>query len=223
MEKLYYKDSYLKEVVSPISSLYEDNGNCCVQLEDEIFYPQGGGQKGDRGTLTIGNQHFKVINTIKDKYGESVLIVDPPIPQELQDSMVHTFLNWDFRYKQMRLHSCVHLHHIMLEKVAQKSIPNPQTSSIEDGFAFNRYNDYDFDTAIIEEANDRFLDIIKSDLRVFTYPDKEKKGFRWWECDGYRIPCGGVHINSLNEIGNVCISYTTKKKKITIKFTLTDD
>lgn len=223
MEPLYYRDNYLKDVDTTISSLYEADGHCCVQLDDEIFYPHGGGQKGDRGVLTVGNQEFMVTNTVKDKFGEAVLVVEPHIPYELQNEKVHASINWEFRYRQMRLHTCVHLHHVVLERVAEKSIPHPQTSSIEDGFAFNRYDGSDFDVSIIEEANRRFQEIIKTDLDVKTYPDEQKKGYRWWECDGYRIPCGGVHIHKLNEIGNVDISFSTKKRKITVKFTLADE
>lgn len=36
----------------------------------------------------------------------------------------------------------------------------------------------------------------------------------------YKIPCGGIHIDKLNEIGNTKIDVTHKKKTITIKITL---
>jgi alanyl-tRNA synthetase/misacylated tRNA(Ala) deacylase len=221
MKMLYYEDKNLKEVESDIDSYYQEDGRYCIQLSDNIFYPQGGGQKGDRGTLTIDGNEFQVVNTLKDKYGDgAVLIIEPDIPEELQDSKVKAVLDWDFRYKQMRLHTCVHLHHCMLEEVTKKPINHPETSVIEDGFAFNRYSGGDFDVTIIDEANAKFLETLKTGAPVTTYPDTEKKGFRWWECLGHKIPCGGIHVSQLGEIGDVRISTSTKKGKITIKFTL---
>jgi len=222
MSALYHIDGYQKEIESKILSLFQHEGRDCVQLEDDIFYPQGGGQKGDRGVLIIEGREFTVINTIKDPYGsgDSVMIIDTEIPSEMSDSTAKAILDWEFRYAQMKLHTCVHLHHCILEEVLGTSIPHPKTSSIEDGFAFNKYDTGTFDIAILDKASVKFLEVIGKDTPVTTYPDTEKEGFRWWECLGHKIPCGGVHVKQLNEIGNVLISSSSKKGNITVKFTL---
>ncbi|MCL2164963.1 MAG: alanyl-tRNA editing protein [Oscillospiraceae bacterium] len=221
MSELYHKDQYLREAEAIIISLYDEDGQCCIELDDDLFYPQGGGQKGDRGVLIIDGNEFRVTNTVKGKYGVgSLLLVEPEVPFELQDKKVKCILDWNFRFKQMRLHTCVHFHHCMLETVAGKPIPHPSTSSIEDGFAFNRYEGHTFDLAILDEANAKFQEVLQTNTPVITYPDKDKEGFRWWECAGFKIPCGGLHVRQLDEIGEVKISSSTKKGKITIKFTL---
>ena len=140
----------------------------------------------------------------------------------LLNSEVKATLNWNFRYRQMRLHTCVHLHHCYLEKILGKKLDNPITSAIEDGFAFNKYEKDCFDLSKVDEANELFLSTINNDIPVYTYPDSEKEGYRWWECMGYKIPCGGLHVNNLNEIGNIKITISAKKGKITIKFTLVE-
>ncbi|MCL2439260.1 MAG: hypothetical protein FWD15_01985 [Alphaproteobacteria bacterium] len=223
MTVLYHNDKNLKEIKSEIISLYEEAGKCCVQLRDELFYPRGGGQKGDRGKLIVGSQEFAIVDTVKDKYGhDSVLIVEPALPESLQDATATCVLDYDFRARQMKLHTCLHLHHCVLEQTAGKKIPYPETASIEDGFAFNKYKDSDFDPAIAEPANKKFLELIKTDAAVITYPEEnaEREGFRWWECCGNKIPCGGLHVDKLNEIGDVKIDVSNKKGKISFKFSL---
>ena len=222
MAALYHTDGYRKEVESKIISLFRHEGRDCVQLEDDIFYPHGGGQKGDRGILTIEGNEFKVINTIKDPHGggDSAMLIETEIPSEFGDSIAKAALDWDFRYAQMKLHTCVHLHHCVLESMLKASIPHPKTSSIEEGFAFNKYDSGTFDIAVLDEVNATFYEIIKKDIMVVTRPDTEKAGYRWWECLGYSIPCGGIHVSNLTEIGSVSISVSSKKGNITVKFIL---
>jgi len=223
MGAMYHENKNLKEVETTITAIFEEDGHWYVQLDDEIFYPQGGGQKGDRGLLVVNGNKFRIVNTIKDKYGNGgLLLVESELPSGFNGSKAKSCLDWDFRYRQMKLHTCVHLHHCMLEETAKKTIPHPGTSSIEDGFAYNKYESSDFDPGIVEEANAKFKEIIGTNTPVFTYPDpeREKEGFRWWECGGHKIPCGGLHVSQLDEIGNVQISMSAKKGKTTIKFTL---
>ncbi len=221
MANLYYQDNNLCSVKTLLKSSFEENGNNCVKFEHDIFYPQGGGQKGDRGIIRCKGKEYKVINTIKDDYSSgSLVITNELIPEEYAGSEVECVLDWDFRYMQMKLHTCVHLHHCILEKVLGKSITYPVTSAIEEGFAFNKYPVEAFDKSIIEQANKSFLELLKTDITVSTYPDMEKAGYRWWECLGYKIPCGGVHVSNLKEIDNVNIKVSNKKGFITIKFSL---
>jgi len=222
MNALYHINGYQKEVESKIVSLFQHEGRDCVQVENDIFYPQGGGQKGDRGVLIIEGREFSVISTIKNPYGsgDSAMLIETEVPREFADCTAKAILNWEFRYAQMKLHTCVHLHHCILEETLGTSIPHPKTSSIEDRFAFNKYDAGAFDKETFDNANTRFLEVIKKETPVITYPDVDKEGYRWWECLGFKIPCGGIHVGKLNEIGSVLISLSTKKGNMTVKFTL---
>lgn len=196
-----------------------------MQLQDSIFYPKGGGQKGDRGVLVVAGSAVKIIDTQKDQYssdGGNLLIADGAVPEGIEGQSVHTELDWDFRYRQMRLHSCVHLHHCMMEKVKGGKVTYPKTSNIEDGFAFNRYDDPTIDEELVRRANEEMLSAIVAGAEVKTYPDPEKAevGYRWWESLNYKIPCGGTHIKNLSEIGKIEINFSRKAKMPTITITL---
>nr|WP_273335714.1 alanine--tRNA ligase-related protein [Clostridium luticellarii] len=50
-EKLFYENAYLKECRSKIVDILEENGRIKVVLDKTIFYPEGGGQPSDTGTI----------------------------------------------------------------------------------------------------------------------------------------------------------------------------
>ncbi|PIP75241.1 hypothetical protein COW86_04870, partial [Candidatus Kuenenbacteria bacterium CG22_combo_CG10-13_8_21_14_all_39_9] len=129
-------------------------------------------------------------------------------------------LSWEFRNKQMKLHTAAHLHHCLLEKTAGKYLPFPKVSDIQDGFVFNRYESDEITPELVEKTNEVFREAISSGADVKTYPDTEKKGYRWWECLGYKIPCGGTHVKNISEIGTVEIEYNKKKGMSTINIKL---
>ena len=222
MKNKFNEDSYLKEVSTKIKSIFSEDEKNCVQLEDNIFYPQGGGQKGDSGMLIIAGKNLKVVNTVKDKYSDEgiLLITEEKLPDDTVGSEILCKLDWDFRYKQMKLHTAVHLHHCIIEKVAGKKVQYPQTSDIQDGFAFNRYEKDVISQDLVELANNEFRKVISEGAEVKTYTDAEKEGFRWWECLGFKIPCGGTHVANISEIGEVGVTYSQKKGKSTVNISL---
>ena len=57
--ELFRNDSYLKSCNSKIIKI-DDNG---IKLDQTIFYPEAGGQPGDKGKITIGNEEIEVIDT----------------------------------------------------------------------------------------------------------------------------------------------------------------
>ncbi|MBI4811847.1 hypothetical protein HY798_00120 [Candidatus Falkowbacteria bacterium] len=218
----FYNDPYRKEIKTKIKSVFEEDGKSCIVLEENIFYPQGGGQRGDRGVLLIGDRKIDIVDTLKDKYSDngSLLISKEKITDDIVGQEVVCQLNWNFRCSQMRLHSALHLHHCMIEKVLGKKINNPLTADIQDGFAFNRYDNSEITEETVNLANKEFKNIVASGAEVKTCPDIEKSGWRWWECLGYKIPCGGTHIKDIKEIGEVEIKYSNKKGKSTINIQL---
>ncbi len=66
--------------------------------------------------------------------------------------------------------------------------------------------------------------MIQKDIRMETYkdPESEDANMRLWEFEGYIIPCGGIHVDFLQEIGNVEVQTSHKKKTNTFKITLKD-
>jgi misacylated tRNA(Ala) deacylase len=105
-ELLYQTDSYLKEFEATVESvLAEDRA---VTLDRTAFYPGGGGQPCDFGTLTLDGVVYPV-SKVK-KQGDQVLHFlggDAPLPAV--GSSAHGTLDWARRYKLMRTHTALHI------------------------------------------------------------------------------------------------------------------
>ncbi|MGA7194350.1 MAG: alanyl-tRNA editing protein [Anaerolineales bacterium] len=99
-ELLYQTDSYLKEFDAVITAVNPDEK--AVALDRTAFYPGGGGQPNDTGTLNT-------LNVVKvRKAGDEVLhILDGDLPSV--GTRVHGVINWDRRYQLMRTHTAMHI------------------------------------------------------------------------------------------------------------------
>src|SRR5512145_2505822 len=105
---LYQTDSYLKEFSATIVSV--DAGTRAVVLDQSAFYPGGGGQPCDFGTLTVGGVTYPV-EKVK-KQGDDVLHFlggREPLPDASHDSAVSGVLDWERRHQLMRTHSALHI------------------------------------------------------------------------------------------------------------------
>jgi len=222
MEQYLYRNLYQKYVETRITDIIELNGNDYVVIEDNIFYPQGGGQKGDKGNLTIDGIEYKVLTTIKhpDSKTLALLNLEELLPANLKGSKCTADLDWDFRYKQMRLHSTLHLYHYLLEQILGK-LDYPVLSMInDDGTAVLRYENSAITDRVIEKATDELKNIINKGNELITFPDKEREGFRYWKYDEHVIPCGGTHLKDTSEIGNIKVEFYVKRGQESIKFAL---
>ena len=220
MNLLYYKDSYLKECNAKIENIWEENDKNYVRVDNNIFYAQGGGQKGDKGYLIHNDETYEVINCIKDENGYPILITDVLLPKDLMNQEVRCKLNWDFRYTQMKLHTALHLLHCFIGEYYRKEIEYPISSNIEIDFEYNKYPQDIITEEVIHFVQKKYEDLLKQNIEVITYPDENKEMYRYWKCMEYIIPCGGVHVLKLNEINNVVINAHSKKGITTIKVSL---
>ena len=101
-DALYHTDAYLKEFDASITSA---DGNK-VALDRTAFYPGGGGQPHDVGTLTANGETWNVVKVSKqgaDVWHELDRAA-PPI-----GTPVHGAIDWDRRYKLMRTHTAMHI------------------------------------------------------------------------------------------------------------------
>lgn len=103
---LYQTDSYLKEFSATVRSA--DPETRVVVLDQTAFYPGGGGQPCDFGTLEIGGVTYPV-EKVK-KQGEDVLhFLGGTQPMPAVDSASHGTLDWVRRYQLMRTHTALHI------------------------------------------------------------------------------------------------------------------
>jgi misacylated tRNA(Ala) deacylase len=102
-ELLYQTDAYLKEFTATVTSVDADNNG--VFLDRTVFYPGGGGQPADFGTLETDDG---TIYTVKKTGRSNVHMIDgdalPPV-----GATVKGVIDWDHRYKLMRTHTALHV------------------------------------------------------------------------------------------------------------------
>src|SRR5574344_1168824 len=120
----------------------------------------------------------------------------------------------------MRLHTALHIYHSIIMDVMQGKLDNPLLSTIEDGYAINKYDENSFSIDILPKVTEKFYKLIKNGATIKTYPDNEKDNYLYWQCMNYIIPCGEIHVDNLNEIGNVEVETIHRRKAITIKITI---
>ena len=103
---LYQTDSYLQKFDGKVTSI--SPAERAVVLDRTAFYPGGGGQPCDFGTMTIGDTTYAV-EKVK-KQGDDVLhFLDGELPLPQVGAEVHGTLDWTRRYALMRTHTALHI------------------------------------------------------------------------------------------------------------------
>jgi misacylated tRNA(Ala) deacylase len=103
---LYQTDSYIQEFDAVVNSVLPEEH--AVVLDRTAFYPGGGGQPCDFGTLSVGVVDHPL--TKVKKQGQDVLHFlggDAPLPTP--GSAAHGTLDWARRYSLMRTHTALHV------------------------------------------------------------------------------------------------------------------
>jgi misacylated tRNA(Ala) deacylase len=105
-ELLYQTDSYLQEFDANVISVLQEERT--VVLDRTAFYPGGGGQPCDVGSLIVAGLRYPV-EKVK-KQGDDILHFiggDKPLPAI--DATLHGTLEWARRYQLMRTHTALHV------------------------------------------------------------------------------------------------------------------
>jgi misacylated tRNA(Ala) deacylase len=105
-ELLYQTDSYLQEFDAAIVSVQVDTR--AVILDRTAFYPGGGGQPCDFGSLSVASVVYPV-EKVKKQGDEMHHFISGATPLPSTGSAVHGTLDWARRYKLMRTHSALHV------------------------------------------------------------------------------------------------------------------
>ena len=100
-EKLYYKDVYQKEFTATVLDCRETKKGYAVILSATAFYPEGGGQPYDTGTLNEA-----VVREVHEKNGEILHETDRPLEPGTE---VVGKIHWKRRFDLMQQHSGEHM------------------------------------------------------------------------------------------------------------------
>jgi misacylated tRNA(Ala) deacylase len=221
-ELLFREDAYLRRCSARIISA-DDRG---IRLDRTVFYPMGGGQPGDTGTLRlVSGETIAIIDTVKGEGADEVVHV--PAAGAVMPSAgteVEGAIDWERRYRLMRMHTCLHL----LCAVVPGAVTGGQVS---DG---RGRLDFDVPGASLDkEAIAARLNVLIaegrdvaprwiSDDELAAHPElvrtmsvKPPTGagrVRLMEIAGIDLqPCGGTHIRNTAEIGPVAIGKIENK------------
>jgi Ser-tRNA(Ala) deacylase AlaX len=191
-EKLFYSEPYTKEIISKIIKI---NGNK-IFLDKTIFYPQSGGEPGDKGFI----ESYHVIDTQKEGNEIShILEVQPDLRVEQE---VKCKIDWDRRHKLMRMHTAAHLLFNVCQMLLDPSIKAVGSNIDEDKSRIDLLYEPMITPEIEQKLEDKCNELINKKLLVKCWWDEVKTDFRWTQINDLpKLPCGGLHVNNLEEIG----------------------
>ncbi len=100
---LYEQDAYLKEFTTTVLECFEDaeKHRFGIILKETAFFPEGGGQSADAGTLN----EMQVLD-VQSREGDVIHYVDNPLEV---GATVTGELDWSVRFRKMQNHSGEHL------------------------------------------------------------------------------------------------------------------
>ncbi len=100
-QKLYYIDAYTKDFTTKIIKQdYDKEDNLYVVLNETAFYPTGGGQPYDTGTL-----NGTLVTNVEEVNGE----IRHFIAEQLETAEVEGKINWERRFDHMQQHAAQHI------------------------------------------------------------------------------------------------------------------
>ena len=217
-ECLFREDAYLKDCTASVTAVTDEG----VVLDQTVFYPMGGGQPGDTGTLTWDGEAATVVDT---RYGDGgiVHVLADGAPQPAVGMRVVARIDWDRRYRHMRMHTALHL----LGSVLQYGVTGGNISAEKSRLDFDMSDPVDKPTVQAELEHLVAADhpvacrwITDAELAeqpelVRTMSVKPPQGqgrVRLLEIEGVDLqPCGGTHLRSTGEVGQVRIGKVEKK------------
>ena len=216
-DELFREDAYLKSCDARVVAV-DDSG---VVIDRTVCYPQGGGQPGDTGTLSWPGASARIVDTRYDGDGAIRHILDTGGPAK--GEFVSVAIDWDRRYRHMRMHTAMHL----LGAVLRYGVTGGNISADKSRLDFDMDDTIDKDavTAALGELvagahavscrwiSDAELDARPDLVRTMSVqPPRGKGRIRLLEIDGVDLqPCGGTHVRNTREVGAVRIGKVEKK------------
>ena len=110
-EKIYYEDTYCREFDAAVVSCEKVRERYEIVLDRTAFYPEGGGQPGDRGIIENaepgqdGPKKVRILDT-HEKDGQIRHYADQPLKE---GTKVHGRIDWQYRFDMMQNHSGEHI------------------------------------------------------------------------------------------------------------------
>jgi misacylated tRNA(Ala) deacylase len=224
-ELLFRADAYLPDAEAKVLGINDRRG---IILDRTVFYATGGGQPGDAGTIErTGGSPVPIATAV---YGEdkSEVVHVPAEGAALPEpgETVRAVLDWQRRYRHMRIHTGLHL----LSVVLPFPVTGGQIGADEGRLDF----DIDGEVPAKDEIEEKLNALVSADYPVSTewITDDEllanpgmvktmkvKPPMGTGRVRLVRIgdidlqPCGGTHVKATGEIGRLAIGKIENKGK----------
>lgn len=232
-EELFRVDAYARTCEATITAVDEHG----IRLDRTVFYPLGGGQPGDRGSLSLGDgRSISILDTRKgSEPGEILHVPESPAEASLVGCPVVATIDWDRRHRLMRVHSMLHV----LGSVVQAGVTG---GAIRDDGSGRLDFDLPDQTLDKEQVRSDMNAIIAGDhaiaarwvseqeldsnpelVRTMSVtPPRGQGQVRLLEIEGIDLQaCGGTHVSRTGEIGEVTVGKIEKKgrhnRRVTVR------
>lgn len=224
-QKLYYRDPYIKSFSANVIKQEQDSsGEWYIVLDETAFYPTGGGQPHDKGTI----DDVKVID-VEEIDGEIRHYLEAPLSNASQK--IHGVLDWQRRFDHMQQHAGQHilsaafeelfgLHTLSFHLGTEMLTIDLETEELTEEQAQQaeeRANQIILENRLIEpkwvtpqevrEYPLRKQLSVTEDIRLVIIPDFDYNG------------CGGTHPHATGQVAAIKIlDWERQKKKIRVQF-----
>ncbi len=224
-EALFREDSYRAETEAVVLAS-ETRG---IALDRTVFYPQGGGQSGDKGVLMLDDgTAVPIVNTIYDADRATILHAPAEgaaLPRAGQRVVAR--IDWELRFRRMRAHTALHL----LSVVAPYPVTGGSVGDAEGRLDFDS-GEAALDKAEVERRLNELIALDRpvahrwiTDAELMANPGLIKTmsvrppvgtgRVRLIAIEGLDLqPCGGTHVKRTGEIGRASVTGIEKKGKI---------
>lgn len=234
-EFLFRSDAYRVSAPAHVVALTEGGG---VMLDQTVFYANSGGQPGDRGVLEFeGSDPIDVADAIHPDRDKSriVHIAAPGAAMPAIGAQVTAIIDWDRRYRLMRMHTALHLLSVVMpfpvtggsvsEEKGRLDFDMPEVpndlAGLEERLNALIVADHPVTSEWItdDEMRDN-QDLIKT---MNVKPPMGQGRVRLVRIGDVDLqPCGGTHVARTSEIGAVKFGKIEKKgaqnRRVTILF-----
>ena len=217
---LFVENSYLKEFESKILNIENNN----IILEETVFYAKSGGQPGDTGKINLNDKEINIIDTIYDQNKIISHVCEDVSGLKIGDK-IKGKINWQTRYKYMRMHSALHL----LCSLIPYDVTGGQISYEKSRLDFNADEKIEKDEIenninqlvredhkisyqwITNEELDKQSELVRT---MSVKPPRTNQKIRLVKIGNIDLqPCGGTHVKSTKEIGEIKIGKIENKGK----------
>jgi alanyl-tRNA synthetase len=203
-ERLYLQDPYQRSFNARVLEIRDLEGRPAAILDRSAFYPEGGGQPGDRGTLGV----VKVLDT-QERDGAMLHLLE----KRIEPGPVTGEIDWPRRFDHMQQHHGQHLLSAAFDKLSAPTLSfhlGERTCTIDLDAPVGRL-DIARAEGLANESVWRDLPVVARD---FTGEERARLPLRKEPVKGDRVvlvegvdasPCGGTHPARTGEVGCICV------------------